>query len=282
MTSAANVHGNEEVLKQWFKAKAAYGWALAGGLLAIAGYWTDELSFILKFACFGGCIAFACLGFFGNRWRRVAEQLETTRADDAEKEVLRLRAKLDESAPDAVLSTVASALFVKPGAWRMTLFVVVQRSDLSWCLKPLITRASSEVFEASPHEEISLSQGPLREILDVDVNNPLEPYVNESANLPERTTDPESWQRLNARIIQCPPNEQGMATRKYSWIAIKEPKSRRTIVLLSESILADGIHMDVVRSQLIAPTIALISRMIGVAVHDPEEVSSPDTVGATR
>lgn len=254
------------ILTNWFNENAVYCGTVASGILVLGGLWIDMLSIAVKLVLCLLAVMLAAVSFYGYKWRAKRQQSATERALIAEKDAAELREKLDESAPASVLDTVANTIFVTPGAWRLTLFVLEPTGD-SWCLKPLITRASSEVFEASPHVRISLAEGPLREIIDVDVNDPLRPFGNVSANLPDRDVDPDSWRINSAKIIQRVPDADAMATRKFGWTVLKEAKSRRTVVLLSESVLPDGIRLDAVRSQLLAPTVALISRMSGVSTH---------------
>lgn len=278
MTPNQRPNSEERGLKLWLREKAVYGWTIASGMIGVGGLWVDELGVLLKVLLCIIIAALALVSFRGFIWRAQREKSESARAAEAEKEVKRLRAKLEESAPDRVLDTVGSVLFVKPGAWRLTLFVLEQKGERSWCLEPLITRASSEVYEAAPHVRISLASGPLREVLDVDVSDPLRPYANESSNLPDRTVDPQLWSDLNSRITQQPSDALGMATRKFGWTAVKEPSSRRTFLLLSESVFADGIHSDVVRSQLLAANIVLVSRMVDVSYDWPGATTEKDTV----
>ena len=260
------------LLWQRLQEVAPFGVTLATGILAVGGFFVEVLDFPTKIGLSLFVGGLALLGILGIRWRARREITQAARADKAEAEVSRLRIKLEKSAPKKVLETVGTALFVRPGGWRLTLLVVEQLADQSWCLKPVVTIASSEVFEASPHGQISLTVGPLREIFDVDATDPLHPFSNESSNLPNRDVEPDEWRRLHSQIIPGTPNVLGMPTRKFGWTVLQEPASRRTLVLLSESVLPDGIRLDVVRSQLLAPTIALISRLAGVSAL-PQETS---------
>jgi hypothetical protein len=253
------------LLWEQIQEKATYGGTLAAGVLAVGGFFVDDLSLEMKIALIAVVCGLAVVGVVGIRWRAQREDSAAARAETAEAELSQLRSQIDVSAPEAVLDTVGTALFVRPGGWRLTLFVLEPVGDEMWCLRPLITRASSEVFESSPHGPISLADGPLREVLSVDANDPLHPFSNESANLPNRDIEPEQWSHMHSQIIPGKPGTRVMATRKFSWTVIKEPTSRRTLVLLGESVLADGIRLDVIRSQLLSPTIALISRMSGVS-----------------
>jgi hypothetical protein len=251
---------------------APYAAPVSGGLLGLGSLFFDRFSTPAQVLLVVAVVALGAIGFLGITWRKSFSESATRRADEAETELDQLRMRLNESAPGTVLETVGSALFVTPGGWRITLLVLEPKAD-EWRLRTLVTRANSDVFERSAHREISLSSGLLREVLHVDANDPLRPFSNESTNLPDREVEPELWRSMHAQVIPGDPTDSGMPTRKFGWTVIKEPSSRRTLVLLSETVQADGIRSEVVRSQLLAPTIALISRMLGVSALENETES---------
>lgn len=249
---------------------ASYGGTLAAGLLAAGGFFVDLFNLTVRIVLFVVAVVLAVAGVMGIRWRAKREQTESDQLHAANAEATRLRIQVKTSAPKIVLEVVGAALFVKPGGWRLTLFVIEQLPDKSWCLKPLITCASSEVFETPPHDSVLLARSRLREVLDVDANDPLRPFSNESANLPDRHVEPNEWQRLRSYLIPGDSDEFCMPTRKFAWAVTKEPASHRTLVLLGESVLPDGIQADEMHSPLLASTIALIARMYGVAAIQPD------------
>ncbi|WP_138946693.1 hypothetical protein [Plantibacter sp. M259] len=266
MAGADGGPSTAEMVRSVAERLAPYGGAAATGILALGGFFTDVIDVWWRVVVGVLALALAGAGLYGVQRRLSRESVAVARAQSAEGELSELRGKLDSSTPEAVLDAVGAALFLKPGAWRLTLLIVEMSETGDWCLRPLVTRASSEVHEATPHGVLTLTRGKLREILDHDSTD--EPFNNESGNAPDPAVDPELWKRFYMEIIPVETSSETMLTRKFGWTAFREPDSRRTLVLLSESVLVDGIQLDVFRSRLLAPAITLVWRMSEVVQRD--------------
>lgn len=264
MTALEAEPPSTSVIARWLKSHASYGGVVATGLLAAGGLFSDIMGIPGKVALVIVGLGLAGVGAWGVRHKSKAEASTKEREAALLGEVDFLRRQKHATAPETVLESLGSVSFVSPGAWRLTLYVIDRQTFGPWILHPLMVRASSEVLEAVAPRDISLEKSRLREILDVDTSDPAQPFSNESSNLPDREVEFEEWKRLRSQLLPHS-DDTGMHTRKFGWTAVREPNSRRTLVLLSESTLPDGIRFDVVRSQLLAPTVSLVARMLGVS-----------------
>ena len=144
----------------------------------------------------------------------------------------------------------------------------LERDGAEWSLRPRLRCASSELYEAIGRPLIPLDSSVLRELKSLDL-----PASGEVGEAPDRGSAANEWLAWQGNFISDPDvvHRLRMPTRKYAWCAARQPgHAGRTIALVAETIQPGGINVDVLASDLLAPLLEMVLRLVEL----PEAIST--------